>query len=551
MASLFDLLSSRIAWHHAHSVYDRFVRSAKDAVRVQQRVLQQKLHRQAHSEFGREHGLARIRSYEDFTRQVPIRTYQQYEPYIQRVLHGEPNALLGTGQKILMFALTSGTTAEPKYIPVTEEFLAEYRAGWSAWGLKALLDHPAAILRGIGQMASPMDERFTDTLIPCGAITGLTARTQTRLVRKFYVVPPQTAYIADAATRYYSVMRFAITRDVGWLIAANPSTLIRLAESANTCAEPLIRDICDGTLTLQTDLPQQLQNDLRALCKPDPARAAALEECIRRSGSLRPADYWNVNFLACWTGGTMGLYLKDLAPWFGPAPVRDIGLIASEGRMTIPVDDGTPSGILDVAGHFYEFIPSGEIDSPSPAVLRCHELQVGQEYFLLLTTSSGLLRYSIMDLVRVTGTFGQTPIVEFLSKGQRICSIAGEKLTENQVVLAARAIEQQTNGRLGDFALCPCWATLPGYTLYVDRQCDIPADLLASRFDEQLCHISIEYASKRKTLRLAALQVRRLPAGFLADLDKQAIRRSQGRTEQFKHRFLYTTPGDDETWPAI
>lgn len=550
MPSLLDRIAARIAYSHARSVYNRFVASAKDAVRVQQRVLLAKIRRQADSQFGRDHGLDRIGDYDSFARQVPVRSYEQFQPYIERVLRGEPCALLGGRQKVLMFALTSGTTAEPKHIPVTAEFLAEYRAGWNAWGLKALLDHPQAVLRGILQMASPMDERFTERGIACGAITGLTARTQKRLVRKYYVVPPETAYIADATARYYSVMRFALARDVAWLIAANPSTLIRLAEVAGAHAEPLIRDIRDGTLTPPGDVPADVAARLRRLCSPDKPCARRLEECIRRSGVLRPSEYWNVNFLACWTGGTMGLYLKDLEPWYGQVPVRDIGLIASEGRMTIPIADGSPAGILDASAHFYEFIPAGEIDSDQPTVLRCHELQVGQEYFLVLSTSSGLLRYSMMDLVRVVDYFGEAPVIEFLSKGQRICSLAGEKLTENQVVLAGQDVERQCGWRLGEFALCPCWSKVPGYILYIDSGCSVPAEPLALQFDDALCRISIEYGSKRKSLRLAGVQVRSLRAGFLADLDRQALSSGRGRAEQFKHRFLYTKVGADDAWPC-
>lgn len=452
-----------------------------------------------------------------------------------------------------MFALTSGTTAEPKHIPVTEEFLAEYRTGWNAWGLKALLDHPAAILRGILQMASPMDECRTPAGTPCGAITGLTARTQKRLVRKYYVVPLEVAYISDAMARYYTAMRFAVARDVAWLIAANPATLIHLAETAAGHAQALIRDIHDGTLTPPGDVPGEILAPLQRLAARDPQRARHLEDCLSRVGRLRPADYWDVNFLACWTGGSMGLYLKDLAPWFGQVPVRDIGLIASEGRMTIPVDDNTPAGILDATSHFYEFIPADQVDAASPAVLRCHRLDRGSEYYLVLTTSSGLFRYNIMDLVRVSGYYGQAPIIEFLSKGQRICSLAGEKLTENQVVLAGERVERQLACRLGDFAICPCWGSPPGYIVYLDagRTHDAAPQDLAKAFDQALCSISIEYASKRKSLRLAGVQVRQSAAGYLAELDRRALVRSKGRAEQFKHRFLYNTPGADADWPRM
>src|SRR5205085_2081588 len=114
----------------------------------------------------------------------------------------ETAALFGGRQRVLMFALTSGTTAEPKYIPVTQAFLNEYRTGWNAFGIKALLDHPEAILRRIVQVSSRMDENRTPGDVPCGAITGLMAVTQKRLVRKYYVSPPCVAMIDDPLAKY-------------------------------------------------------------------------------------------------------------------------------------------------------------------------------------------------------------------------------------------------------------------------------------------------------------------------------------------------------------
>ena len=84
--------------------------------------------------------------------------------------------------------------------------------------------------------------------------------------------------------------------------------------------------------------------------------------------------------------------------------------------MSIPVQDHTPAGILEVTRNFYEFIPAGQIDRPDPDCLRSHQVQQGQEYFIVLTNSAGLYRYSIGDLVRVVGFEGQAPVVEFFTK---------------------------------------------------------------------------------------------------------------------------------------
>src|SRR4029079_7693725 len=138
-----------------------------DAVRVQERVLLAKIRRNAESAFGQDHHFNQIHSYADFARQMPILTYEVHAPYIERVKSGETSAMFGGRQRVLMFALTSGSVGAPKFIPVTQTFLSEYRAGWNAFGIKALLDHPQAVLRKIVQVSSRMDESRTAGGVPC------------------------------------------------------------------------------------------------------------------------------------------------------------------------------------------------------------------------------------------------------------------------------------------------------------------------------------------------------------------------------------------------
>ncbi len=545
LRSLLDRLALLVAERHARSTLASFLRDAHEARATQSRVLSQKISRNAPSDFGRAHQFDSIRSPADFAARVPISTYDDLAPYIEKMKLGRPGALLGPGQRVLMFALTSGTTREPKYIPVTPAFLEEYRRGWNCWGLRALLDHPGCFLRHIVQVSSPMNDISTPTGIPCGAITGLMAATQKRLVRKYYTAPLAVAHIKDATAKYYAIMRLATPRDVAFLIAANPATLLLLARTANDHRESLIRDIRDGTLSPNFDIPADVRRQLASRLKPDPAAAARLDRLAGSNAALRPKDYWSLGFLAHWTGGTMGLYRPRFAEWFGDVPVRDPGLLASEGRMSIPIDDNSAAGILDVASHYFEFIPADEYESPSRRALTIADLQPNAEYFLLLTTSSGLCRYDIGDRVRVTGFFGQAPIIEFLSKGAHTASLAGEKLTEHQVVAAMRSLSNPPDS----FVLAPAFSDPPHYRLYLDAP--VAPDKLADDLDRALSAQNLEYASKRQTHRLGPIEPCPLPTGTLAQHDLRLRQKSAGRSEQFKHRFLLPDCGLDEELRAV
>jgi hypothetical protein len=222
--------------------------------------------------------------------------------------------------------------------------------------------------------------------------------------------------------------------------------------------------------------------------------------------------------------------------------VRDIGLLASEGRMTLPFADGTPSGVLDIRSHYFEFIPEAEGDAEKPTVLAAHELEQGKNYFILPTTAFGLYRYHIYDVVRVTGFHNQTPLIEFLSKGAHFASMTGEKVSEYQVTQAMAESLREMDLTLTSYSVAPCWDDeLPYYGLFVesaDLRDEEQGRRLVSALDRRLAAVNSEYASKRNSHRLDAMRLELLPAGAWQQWDRQRLAKTGGTLEQYKHPCL-------------
>jgi hypothetical protein len=517
---------------------------------LQDALLRDILAHQASTAFGRDHRFDAIRTREDFCRQVPVADYDYFEPYIARVRRGETAALVAD-PKVHMFALTSGTTATRKYIPVTDSYLADYRRGWNLWGLRAYLDHPEVSLQPIMQMSSDWSEFQTEAGIPCGAVTGLTAMMQMRLIRWLYCVPACVGRVKDAHAKYYTALRLSLPNPVGMIIAANPSTMINLARFGDQEKESLIRDVADGTLSPRFDIPADVRAALKSKLRRDPERAGQLEEIVSRTGMLYPKDYWPRKcLLGNWTGGSMGAYLRHYPRYYGDHPVRDVGLIASEGRMTIPVADHTPAGILDVTTHYFEFIPEGELKSPQPTVLAAHEVREGGTYYILPTTSYGLYRYQIYDLVRVTGFYNQTPLVEFLSKGALFSNLTGEKISEYHVTHSMAAVLRELDLTVSAYTVAPCWPKgsddfeQPYYGLFLERGeiADTAAERLVERLEGSLRSVNEEYAAKRDSLRLGALRVEWLRTGFWREWDGERLKKTGGVLDQYKRPCLISDP---------
>jgi hypothetical protein len=532
--------------HRSRTLASAFLGQTARADEVQRDRLLAIIARHADSQFGKDHHFQEIRSPADFRKRVPVRGYDGHEPYIDRVRRGETAALFGPGTEVLMFAMTSGTTARPKTIPVTSESLKCYRDGWTIWGIRAFDDHPGMLesgLQPILQIASDWRESFTPAGIPCGAITGLTAHIQNPLVRFTYCMPRSGSRIKDIEAKYYLALRMSIYRDLGTSIAANPSTLLAIARLGDREKETLIRDLADGTIDAKWNIPAEVRHAVRFRSGLKHRRAARrLEAIVERTGRLLPKDYWpNLRFLANWMGGTMGAYLKHYPEFFGDCPVRDVGLIASEGRMTIPIDDGTPAGILDIRNHYFEFIPESQGGVDEPETVEAADLIEGQRYYILPTTIAGLYRYQIFDLVRCVGFHGKAPVLEFLNKGAHFSSMTGEKLSEFQVVAAVNAAAHEVGVRLKSFLLLPTWGEPPFYSLLIEQD-DLAdsglGDRLAAETDAQLARLNLEYENKQATLRLGPIRIRRVPVGSWADFQRRRLAQSGGTVEQYKQPCL-------------
>lgn len=527
----------------ARGIAQKYLAASRDCRGSQQATLRRLIELNAPSRFSQSSGLHCARNVREFRDAIPVADYEFYRPHIELLKQGRTEALLGPENPLLMFSLSSGTTAGAKYIPITRQFLSDYRRGWSTWGIMALDDHPGINSRRILQMTSRYNRFQTPAGTPCGNISGLVVAMQHPLVRTMYAVPGSISEIDDPDARNYVALRLALAdSSIGMITTANPSTLIQLAGLARDRASDLIRDIADGTLAVAEHVEPALRHELRRLLRRKPARARELERIYSATGELAPKDVWpECQLVAVWTGGSAAAYLPALQRLYGDVAVRDHGLSASEGRMTIPLTDATPAGVLDVGSHFFEFIPEEEYDFARPAVLLADELEAGRNYYILLTTASGLYRYDICDVVRCTGHFGTTPTLEFLNKGAHISNLTGEKISESQVVQAVRHAADELRLLVDQFTLCPVWGDPPGYRLLLEQQLLASTERgerLATAVDTRLQELNCEYREKRGTGRLQPISTLRIPDGTWLRFARNRQEKLGGSQEQYKHPCL-------------
>lgn len=487
-------------------LYRRFVAATHDTRATQERLLREILHYAGDTVFGREHRFGAIATPEQYRAAVPVRDYEGLLPYIERHINGEAGVLFPG--KPLMYNQTSGTTAKAKLLPVSPyAFERTIKNRGKLWLYGLMRDFPGVYAGKDFTLVSRSVEGHTPDGTPYGSLSGLVYQNIPEFIKLVHTLPYSAMTIADHRAKVYTLLRCALGANVTIILTGNPSTVLNFVRRADEAKQELIRDIHDGTLDPKLELEPAIRAEVESMLEPDPKRAAELERIAGSAERFTPARYWpNLKLVHTWTAGNCGLLIPKLREWFAPeTPILDFGYIASELTATDLIDKETGGSILQVQNGYYEFTHVDEGDSPDRRFLRADELEVGQRYFIYVTTLSGLYRYEMNDVLEVVGHFNTTPIVRFLYKGKGITSITGEKLSEAQLI-EAMAIASRETGVGYEFFMGYADVEKLRYSLYVEFAGDTdPARQREFQLavDEALASVNVEYQSKRKSERLA------------------------------------------------
>ena len=513
----------------------RVAAAARNPMRKQHALLAQVIRRNRATTFGRKHGFDRIDTYARFVEQVPVSEYEALRPYVEEEIERGEQAL--TAESPMHYLRTSGTTGKPKDIPLVESHLRQLR---QINRLSVSSQHrvcPAAFSGSILVITSPAFEGRLANGKPYGSASGIVSGSTPPLVREKFVVPAPVLTIADSRVKYLLVLRLAIARrDITYLGTANPSTLLALMKLYRENENALIADLHQGGFFLADQVPADVLDSVQKRLRPVPLRAAEIAQLQASNAGRRIADLWpELRLVVTWTCASAGIAAAALRAELSPGThIHELGYVSSEFRGTITIGKRAGSGLPTWDTHFFEFVEKDRWDRGEPEFLTLDKLRKHTDYYVVVTTPSGLYRYFINDLVRVTGFLHRMPLLKFMQKGKGVTNITGEKLYESQVLAAVRHVLEQL-GRTPRFVMMLADEAAQRYCLYVDTDGGAKPEpqLLAKMVDAQLRSLNIEYDAKRESGRLADIAAAWLTPGTEEAYKHASVQQGQ-REGQFK-----------------
>ncbi|BDS06158.1 hypothetical protein NT6N_11980 [Oceaniferula spumae] len=346
----------------------------------QKNILKEVLSQNCETVFGVDHQFASISSYDEFKAAVPVRRYQDFGPWMKRVLAGEDNIL--TREKVIGFEQTSGSSGGRKVIPITESFRKEMTVGIAGW-MHQWKHHCPEVFSGPAYWSiSPPS--LDSSMTPAGVKIGM---------------EDDTAYFPAESAQHLAGM-LVLPKQGDDFFAATAEALLECRDLASI-------SVWSPTFFLQLDQAvRSVQQDFQTWQQQWP----------------------NLQVLSCWTDAQAGVWMKDVRRSLGDVRVESKGLLATEGVSSVP-DVNLNQCVMAAGSHLVEFM-NAEGDC-----VMCDGANVGEHYEIVLTTAAGLYRYRTMDLMCIDAINGQgLPSLTFLGRAGRCSDLVGEKLTENFVI---------------------------------------------------------------------------------------------------------------------
>ncbi len=429
----------------------------RNPIEVQYQVFHELIEAAKDTEWGRTYDYRSVQTIKDFQNRVPVRSYEEFFSYIERILKGEQNILWPSD--VEWFAKSSGTTnARSKYIPITPESLEECN------------------YKGGKDVMSVIIENKPDTLLFEGKGLSIGGCLSTNPYNVLTKVGDISAIIMHNLPAWADYIR---TPPIDIALIDNWED--KLTQMTKICGNEKVTSIL-GVPTWTIVL---------------------LDRILQQKGASNMLDIWP-NF-EIFVHGAISfdpyrtLFQKKYFPSNHTSYLETYN--ASEGFFALQDDFSRPGEMLLMLdyGIFFEFLPSSEWEKEYPNALTLNEVEIGQNYALVISTNGGLWRYKVGDTVKFTSKYPFR--LKVSGRTKHFINVFGEEVIVENADTAIMYACQQTGAVMSDYTAGPIYIEngKKGRHEWVIEFSVFPSDLahFTASLDQNLRSINSDYDAKR------------------------------------------------------
>ena len=389
----------------AKSIARKIKNNAANAVSDQQSILKKLVASAQATTFGLDHTFGSIKTYDDYRNQVPIRSYEELKPYVDKVVNGEQNILWSGIPKY--FAKTSGTTSGIKYIPISRESIKYHiNAARNATLNYTAIKNDYSIFSGRMIFLSGTPTLQHKNGIATGRLSGI------------------------------------VNHEIPYWVKRNqsPTYETNCIEEWEKKLDKIVDETKHQNLSVISGIPPWVQ--------------MYFERLIDATGKSCVKDIFPNFKLFAYGGVNYEPYRNSLESLIG-APVDTLETYpASEGFIAFQ-DQISNEGLLlnSNAGMFFEFVPLQEIQNDNPTRLILPQVELDQDYVILINSNAGLWGYNLGDTIRFVSLDPYRIVVS--GRVKHFISAFGEHVIGKEVETAIKQLSDQHALSINEFTVAP------------------------------------------------------------------------------------------------
>ncbi len=448
------LIPSLITWFNASRMHQiDFLK--KHPEEVQRETLVKLLKAAANTEFGKKHDFRSIDSENGFKSRMPLVTYDDIKPYIERLRKGEEN-VLWPGD-IRWFAKSSGTTSDKsKFIPVSDEALEDCH------------------FRGPKDILAIYTKNNPETKIFSGKGLTIGGSHQVNNFNNQSFYGDLSAILIENAPFWASLIR-------------TPHTKIALLDKWEEKLEKAYEDTLYENVTSMSGVPSW--------------NLVFLKYVLERSGKSNILDIWP-NLELFIHGGISFLPYREQFEKLIPSPSMNYleTYNASEGFFAIQDEPCRDDMLLMLDyGVYYEFIPMEELENENPRTLALGDVETFKNYALVISTNAGLWRYVIGDTIIFTSLYPHK--IKVSGRTKHFINAFGEELIIDNAENALKTACKKTGAVISDYTAGPVFmsdTTKGGHEWLIEFEVEPEnMEFFNTMLDNALQSLNSDYEAKR------------------------------------------------------